>query len=45
MDETHGNLMEFSLTDDTQMPFETFMDQNYSKLENYSQNDAEDAVE
>ena len=35
MDETHGNLMEFSLTDDTQMPFETFMDlnDNYSKFE------------
>lgn len=45
MDETHGNLMEFSLTDDTQMPFETFMDQNYSKLENYTQNATEDDYE
>lgn len=45
MDETHGNLMEFSLTDDTQMPFETFVDQNYSKLENYTQDATEDEYE
>lgn len=45
MDETHGNLMEFSLTDDTQMPFETFMDQNYSKLDNYNQDDTAVDVE
>ncbi|CAO1363619.1 unnamed protein product [Diamesa serratosioi] len=46
MDETHGNLMEFSLTDDTQMPFETFMDQNdnYSKFES-SQQAIEEEVE